>query len=39
MLSKRANRITLSPTLRINARATQMREQGIDVVDFSVGAL
>ena len=37
MLSERSNRITLSPTLRINARATQMREQGIDVVDFSVG--
>jgi aspartate/methionine/tyrosine aminotransferase len=37
MLSERANRITLSPTLRINARATQMRSQGIDVVDFSVG--
>ena len=37
MLSDRANRIALSPTLRINARATQMRSQGIDVVDFSVG--
>ena len=37
MLSDRANRIALSPTLRINARATQMRAQGIDVVDFSVG--
>jgi len=37
MLSERANRIALSPTLRINARATQMRAQGVDVVDFSVG--
>ena len=37
MLSERANRIALSPTLRINARARQMRAQGIDVVDFSVG--
>jgi aspartate/methionine/tyrosine aminotransferase len=37
MLSERVNRIALSPTLRINARATQMRAQGIDVVDFSVG--
>lgn len=37
MLSERANRITLSPTLRINTRATQMRAEGIDVVDFSVG--
>jgi aspartate/methionine/tyrosine aminotransferase len=37
MLSERANRIALSPTLRITARALQMRAQGIDVVDFSVG--
>jgi aspartate/methionine/tyrosine aminotransferase len=37
MLSERVNRIALSPTLRINARATQMRAQGVDVVDFSVG--
>jgi aspartate/methionine/tyrosine aminotransferase len=37
MLSERVNRITLSPTLRISARAAQMRAQGIDVVDFSVG--
>lgn len=37
MLAERANRIALSPTLRISARAGQMRAQGIDVVDFSVG--
>ncbi|NWG00379.1 MAG: aminotransferase class I/II-fold pyridoxal phosphate-dependent enzyme [Thermoanaerobaculaceae bacterium] len=37
MLSERVNRIMLSPTLRISARAAQMRAQGIDVVDFSVG--
>ena len=37
MLSDRANSIGLSPTLRISARAGQMRSQGIDVVDFSVG--
>lgn len=37
MLSDRANSIGLSPTLRISARAGQMRAQGIDVVDFSVG--
>ncbi len=37
MLSERVNRIALSPTLRINATATQMRAEGIDVVDFSVG--
>ena len=37
MLSERVNRIALSPTLRITARALQMRAQGVDVVDFSVG--
>ena len=37
MLSDRVNRIALSPTLRISARAGQMRAQGIDVVDFSAG--
>ena len=37
MLSERVNRIALSPTLRISARALAMRAQGIDVVDFSAG--
>ncbi len=37
MLSDRVNKIALSPTLRISARAGQMRAQGIDVVDFSAG--
>lgn len=37
MLAERVNRITLSPTLRISARAQQMKAQGIDVVDFSAG--
>jgi len=37
MLSDRANRISLSPTLRIVAKAQQMRAQGIDVVNLSVG--
>jgi len=37
MLSERVNRIQLSPTLRISARALQMKAQGIDVVDFSAG--
>ena len=37
MLTKRANRVTLSPTLRINARASEMKKGGIDVIDFSVG--
>ncbi|MCI4398614.1 MAG: pyridoxal phosphate-dependent aminotransferase [Acidobacteria bacterium] len=37
MLADRVNRITLSPTLRIGARALQMRAQGIDLVDLTVG--
>ncbi len=37
MLSDRVNLIALSPTLRISARAGQMRAEGIDVVDFSAG--
>ncbi len=37
MLADRVNRITLSPTLRIGARALQMRSQGIDLVDLTVG--
>jgi aspartate/methionine/tyrosine aminotransferase len=37
MLSERVNRIALSPTLRIAATATQMRAEGVDVVDFSIG--
>ncbi len=37
MLTERVNRISLSPTLRISARAIQMKAQGIDVVDFSAG--
>jgi aspartate/methionine/tyrosine aminotransferase len=37
VLSERVNRITLSPTLRISARALAMKAQGIDVVDFSAG--
>lgn len=37
MLADRVNLIALSPTLRISARAGQMRAEGIDVVDFSAG--
>jgi len=37
MPSERANRIQLSPTMRIAARALAMKAQGVDVVDFSVG--
>jgi aspartate/methionine/tyrosine aminotransferase len=37
MLAERVNRIGLSPTLRINATASAMKAQGIDVIDLSVG--
>jgi aspartate/methionine/tyrosine aminotransferase len=37
MLSERVNRISLSPTLRISAKALAMRAAGVDVVDFSAG--
>ena len=38
MLSQRVQRISLSPTLRIAARAQQMRAEGVDVVDLNVFA-
>ncbi|UCG62684.1 MAG: pyridoxal phosphate-dependent aminotransferase [Candidatus Zixiibacteriota bacterium] len=37
MISNRIGRLELSPTLRINAKAKQMKAEGIDVIDFSVG--
>jgi aspartate aminotransferase len=37
MLSQRVQRISLSPTLRISARAQRMRAEGVDVVDLSAG--
>ena len=37
MLSDRVQRIGFSPTLRISGKAKQMRADGIDVIDFSVG--
>jgi aspartate aminotransferase len=37
MIAERIRRIGLSPTLRISALATQMRDDGIDVLDFSAG--
>lgn len=37
MLSERAKSIELSQTLRISARAGELRAEGVDVVDFSVG--
>lgn len=36
-LAERIRHVELSPTFRINAIARQMRAQGIDVLDFSVG--
>ncbi len=37
MLSERIKKIGISPTMKIAAQAIAMRNQGIDVVDFSVG--
>ncbi|MFH0766080.1 MAG: pyridoxal phosphate-dependent aminotransferase [Calditrichota bacterium] len=37
MLSERVQRIGFSSTLRISAKAQQMRAEGIDVIDLSVG--
>jgi aspartate aminotransferase len=37
MIAERIRRIGLSPTLRISALARQMRDEGIDVLDFSAG--
>ncbi len=37
MLARRVAEIQLSPTFRVNAAARQLREQGIDIVDLSVG--
>ena len=37
MVSERAQRIGLSPTLRISAQAQALRAAGVDVLDFSAG--
>ncbi|UCD17704.1 MAG: pyridoxal phosphate-dependent aminotransferase, partial [Candidatus Zixiibacteriota bacterium] len=37
MISNRIGRLELSSTLRINAKASAMKAEGIDVIDFSVG--
>jgi aspartate aminotransferase len=37
MLSQRVQRISLSPTLRISARAQRMKAEGVDIVDLSAG--
>ena len=37
MLAKRVSRIELSPTLKMSARTQELRRDGVDIVDFSVG--
>lgn len=37
MLSARVQRIGVSPTMKIAARAIEMKKSGMDIVDFSVG--
>jgi aspartate aminotransferase len=37
MLSLRAKKISLSPTLKISAKAKAMKSAGVDVIDLSVG--
>ncbi len=37
MIANRIHQIGFSPTLRINAKAQQMKGEGIDVIDLSVG--
>lgn len=37
MLSDRVQRIGFSSTLRIAAKAAQMKKEGLDVIDFSIG--
>ncbi|MEE8418296.1 MAG: aminotransferase class I/II-fold pyridoxal phosphate-dependent enzyme, partial [candidate division Zixibacteria bacterium] len=37
MLSDRIQKIGFSPTLKISAKATAMRAEGIDVINLSVG--
>jgi aspartate/methionine/tyrosine aminotransferase len=37
MISEKVQRIGASPTLKISAKATAMKAEGIDVVDLSVG--
>ena len=37
MLSRRARRLTVSPTVAMAAQATALKRQGVRVFDFSVG--
>ncbi len=36
-MAKRVSRIELSPTLKMSARTQELRREGVDIVDFSVG--
>lgn len=37
MLSERVKRIGVSPTLKISAKAQELKKSGVDIIDFSVG--
>lgn len=37
MLSDRVNKIGASPTLKISAKAQELKKNGMDIIDFSVG--
>lgn len=37
MVSDKANKIGVSPTFKVNAKALAMKAQGIDIIDLSVG--
>ncbi|HEX2868366.1 MAG TPA: pyridoxal phosphate-dependent aminotransferase [Ignavibacteriales bacterium] len=37
MISERINNIAASPTMKVAARAIEMKAEGVDLVDFSVG--
>ncbi len=37
MLSERVSKIGVSPTLKISAKAQELKKKGVDIIDFSVG--
>jgi len=37
MISDKASQIGASPTLKISAKAKSMKDEGIDIVDLSIG--
>lgn len=37
MISDRINRVGISPTMKIAAKALAMKAEGVDIIDFSVG--